>query len=45
MKSNKKQITCRRDRGYTVVWSLSFDLFKNRVKYVFKFAVKVVFFR
>ena len=34
MKSNKKQITCRRDRDYTVVWSLSFG-FLFEISYVY----------
>ena len=46
MKSNKKQITCRRYRDYTVVWSLSFGFgsrlamfvvlgFSGKIKYKF----------
>ncbi len=52
MKSNKKQITCRRDRGYTVVWSLSFGFgsrlamfvvlgFFGKVRYKFRFVQSV----
>ena len=52
MKSNKKQITCRRDRGYTVVWSLSLGFcsrlaefvvlgFSGKVMYNFRFMQSV----